>query len=239
MTDACLGAPRRSATPASSCCASTSTSTRHRLGDEQLAERIGDYDGILIRSATQVDAELIARGDAACKAIGRAGVGVDNVDVAGRDQARHRRRQRAAVQRRHRRRAHDGAAARARPQHPAGARRRSIDGPLGALEVLRRRADGEDARHPRLRAHRPARRRSARAGFGMRVLAFDPFVSAERYRELGVEKAETLRRASTPQADFITLHLPKTPETEGWLDAEALRQDARTACASSTSPAAR
>ena len=57
-------------------------------------------------------------------------------------------------------------------------------------------------------------------GFGMRVIAFDPFVSAERYRELGVEKADERRRLYA-QADFITVHLPKTPETEGWLDAEA------------------
>jgi D-3-phosphoglycerate dehydrogenase len=55
----------------------------------------------------------------------------------------------------------------------------------------------------------------------MRVLAYDPFVSAERYRELGVEKAETSDDVYR-EADFITLHLPKTPETEGWLDAEAL-----------------
>jgi D-3-phosphoglycerate dehydrogenase len=56
-------------------------------------------------------------------------------------------------------------------------------------------------------------------GFGMRVLAFDPFVSAERYRELGVEKAggpEDVYR----QADFITVHLPKTAETEGFLGTE-------------------
>ena len=57
-------------------------------------------------------------------------------------------------------------------------------------------------------------------GFGMRVLAFDPFVSAERYRELGVEKAETSDDLFA-QADFITLHLPKTPDTEGWLNARA------------------
>ena len=57
-------------------------------------------------------------------------------------------------------------------------------------------------------------------GFGMRVLAFDPFVSAERYRELGVEKASTSDDLYA-QADFITVHLPKTPETEGWLNAEA------------------
>ena len=54
----------------------------------------------------------------------------------------------------------------------------------------------------------------------MRVLAFDPFVSAERYRELGVEKAADSDDLYA-QADFITVHLPKTPETEGWLDAEA------------------
>jgi D-3-phosphoglycerate dehydrogenase len=57
--------------------------------------------------------------------------------------------------------------------------------------------------------------------FGMNVIAYDPFVAADRYREVGVEKAE--RADDVYQAaDFITLHLPKTPETEGWLDAEAL-----------------
>src|SRR5438445_9022294 len=55
----------------------------------------------------------------------------------------------------------------------------------------------------------------------MRVIAFDPFVSAERYRELGVEKADSSDDVYAA-ADFLTLHLPKTPETEGWLDAAAL-----------------
>ena len=57
----------------------------------------------------------------------------------------------------------------------------------------------------------------------MRVLAFDPFVSAERFRELGVEKAETSADVYR-EADFITIHLPKTAETRGWLDAEAFAQ---------------
>jgi D-3-phosphoglycerate dehydrogenase / 2-oxoglutarate reductase len=62
---------------------------------------------------------------------------------------------------------------------------------------------------------------AARArGFGMRVLAFDPFVSAERYRELGVEMAASAEDLYA-QADFITVHLPKTSETEGFLDAGA------------------
>jgi D-3-phosphoglycerate dehydrogenase len=58
-------------------------------------------------------------------------------------------------------------------------------------------------------------------GFGMRVIAFDPFVAADRFRELGVEQA-TSSDDVYAAADFLTLHLPKTPETEGWLDAEAL-----------------
>ena len=113
---------RRSPTPAS-------TLLRERFDvdvgvdwdDAQLAERIGDYDGILIRSATQITADLIDRADR-LKVIGRAGIGVDNVDVDGRHQARHHRRQRAAVEHRRRRRAHDRADARARAQRPAGAR---------------------------------------------------------------------------------------------------------------------
>ncbi len=58
-------------------------------------------------------------------------------------------------------------------------------------------------------------------GFNMKVIAFDPFVGAERYRELGVEKAESPDDIYAV-ADFLTLHLPKTPETEGWLNAEVL-----------------
>ena len=57
----------------------------------------------------------------------------------------------------------------------------------------------------------------------MRVLAFDPFVGAERYRELGVEKAASAEDVYAV-ADFITVHLPKTPDTEGWLDAEAFAE---------------
>ena len=47
---------------------------------EELERRIGEFDGILIRSATKLDADLLARAER-LKAVGRAGVGVDNVDV--------------------------------------------------------------------------------------------------------------------------------------------------------------
>ena len=49
-------------------------------------------------------------------------------------------------------------------------------------------------------------------GLQMRVVAYDPFVSADRFRELGVE-SDTLRRACSQRADFITLHLPLNDET--------------------------
>jgi D-3-phosphoglycerate dehydrogenase len=55
----------------------------------------------------------------------------------------------------------------------------------------------------------------------MRVIAFDPFVSAARYRELGAEQAESSDELYA-QADFLSIHLPSTPETRGWLDADAL-----------------
>ena len=54
----------------------------------------------------------------------------------------------------------------------------------------------------------------------MRVLAFDAYVAEERFRELGVERADSSDEVYAA-ADFITVHLPKTPETENWLDAAA------------------
>ena len=57
--------------------------------------------------------------------------------------------------------------------------------------------------------------------FDMHVLGFDKFVSAERFRDLGVEGVETSDELYE-RADIITIHLPKTPETVNWIDATAL-----------------
>jgi D-3-phosphoglycerate dehydrogenase len=57
--------------------------------------------------------------------------------------------------------------------------------------------------------------------FDMEVLAFDKFVSAERFRELGVEGCDELSDL-LGRADLITLHTPRTPETEGMIDAAAI-----------------
>ncbi len=188
--------------------------------DEELARRIGDYEGIVIRSATQLTAELIERGTR-LRVIGRAGIGVDNVDVA------------AATKR--------GIVVANAPQSNVVA---AAEHTMALMLALARHVPQA---HASLTAGRWERSRfggvelyektlgllgfgrigqlvAQRAkGFGMRVLAYDPFVAAERFRELGVERAEASADLYAA-ADFLTIHLPKTPETAGWLDAEAFAQ---------------
>jgi D-3-phosphoglycerate dehydrogenase len=185
---------------------------------EQLAERIGEYDGILIRSATKLDAELISKAKR-LRVVGRAGVGVDNVDVPAatkRGIVVANAPQSNVITAAEHTMALLLALARNVPQAHAsltgGAWERSkfsgvelFEKTLGILGF---------GRIGQLVAHRAL-------AFGMRVVAFDPYIGAERYRELGVEKAESSDELYGA-ADFITLHLPNTPDTQGWLDAEAL-----------------
>jgi D-3-phosphoglycerate dehydrogenase len=188
--------------------------------DEELAERIGGYHGILIRSATKLTADLIARAEN-LKVIGRAGIGVDNVDVE------------AATKR--------GIIVANAPQSNIVAAAehtvalmlslaRNIPQAHGSLTAgrwERSKFGGVEVYEKTLGVlgfGRIGQLVATRArGFGMRVIAFDPFVSTERFRELGVEKAESSGELYA-EADFITIHLPKTPETRGWLDAEAFAQ---------------
>jgi D-3-phosphoglycerate dehydrogenase len=185
--------------------------------EQELGERIGEYEGIVIRSATKMTAELIERAGR-LHVIGRAGVGVDNVDVM------------AATKR--------GIVVANAPEsnvvtaaeHTMAlllALARNIPQAYASLiagKWERSKFSGVELYEKTLgivgfgRIGQLVAQRAR--GFGMRVLAFDPFVSAERYRELGVEKADGPDDIYT-QADFITIHLPKTPETEGFVDAEA------------------
>ena len=184
--------------------------------DAQLAERIGEYDGILIRSATKMTAELIERASR-LRVIGRAGVGVDNVDVP------------AATRR--------GIVVANAPESNVVTAAEHTMALLLALarNIPRAHASLIEGRWERSKLSgvelyektlgvigfgRIGQLVAQRArGFGMRVLAFDPFVSAERYRELGVDKAESPEDIYA-EADFITIHLPKTPDTEGFLGDE-------------------
>jgi D-3-phosphoglycerate dehydrogenase len=185
-------------------------------GAEHL-EHIADYDGLIIRSATQVTADVIEQATN-LKAVGRAGVGIDNVDVKAatkRGIIVANAPQSNVVTAAEHTMALLLALARNVPQAHAsltsGKWERSkfsgvelLDKTLGILGF------GRIGQLVAQRAH----------GFGMRVVAFDPYVGEERYRDLGVEKADTSDQVYA-EADFITVHLPKTPETENWLNAEA------------------
>ena len=194
--------------------------------DSDLAARIGDYEAIVIRSATKLDASLIERAQR-LKVIGRAGVGVDNVDVE------------AATRR--------GIVVANAPESTVIS---AAEHTIGLLLALSRHIPQA---HAALKAGRWERSRYGGIelagktlgvlGFGrigqqvarralgleMRVVAHDPFVARERFRELGVERLET-RDEVLAAADFLTLHLPLTSETSGSMDAEAfgkLREGAR------------
>ena len=188
--------------------------------DGELPERIANYDALIVRSATQVTADLIGRADR-LRVIGRAGIGVDNIDVE------------AATKR--------GVVVANAPQSNAIAAAEHTIALMLALcrNVPQAHASLVEGRWERKRFGgtevyrktlgvlgfgRIGQLVAERAkGFGMTVVAFDPFVSAERYRELGVERAESSAELYA-RADIVTLHLPRTPETTGWVDAETLGQ---------------
>lgn len=187
------------------------------LSPEQLLEAIGGAHALIIRSATDVTAEVLAAGTDLI-VVGRAGIGLDNVDTAAATErgvmvvnAPQSNILSAAEQTM----ALLLAVARNVPQaHAAlvsGRWERSkwtgvelADKTLGVVGL---------GRIGKLVAQRAM-------AFGMRLIAFDPFVSAEMGRKMNIELVDfdTL----LAQSDFITLHVAKTPETIGLFNAETL-----------------
>jgi len=187
-------------------------------GESDLAQIIGRYDGIVIRSATKLTADLIDRATS-LKVIGRAGVGVDNVDVV------------AATRR--------GIVVANAPEstvvsaaeHTIGllvALSRNIPQAHAALKQgrwERSKFGGVELAEKTLgvlgfgRIGQQVARRAV--GLGMRVVAYDPYVATERFRELGAERLATVDQV-LGAADFLTLHLPLTDETRASINAEAI-----------------
>lgn len=186
-------------------------------GDSDLPSIIGSFDAIVIRSATTLDSALIERAER-LKVIGRAGVGVDNVDV---DAATRRGIVVANA-------AESTVVSAA--EHAIGlmlALARNIPQAHGALKAgswERPRFAGIELAGKTLgvlglgRIGREVARRAL--GLGMRVVAYDPFVALERFRELGIEAASFPDEVYAV-ADVITLHLPLTNETRGLLGPDA------------------
>lgn len=185
---------------------------------EQLAERIGEFDGILIRSATKMTPELIERGTN-LKVIGRAGTGVDNVDMPAATK-----RGIIVVNAPE----SNSVAAAEHSMALALALARNVPQAHSALmggEWARSRYGGNELYGKTIgiigfgRIGQLVAKRAL--AFEMKVVGFDLFVAAERFRELGVEGVETSDELYA-QADFISLHIPQTPETTNWIDADAI-----------------
>lgn len=190
---------------------------RTDLTPAQLLEVIGEYDALMVRSQTKVTAEVIEAGKK-LRIIGRAGVGVDNIDVPTAT------RKGVVV-----------------VNSPAGNTIAAAEQTIAMMFALARHIAPADAS-----VKRGEWKRSAFTGVelfdkvlgvvglgkigshvanvaraaGMRVVGYDPFVSPERAAEMGVTLASVEELVS--QADFITLHVPKTPETTNLLDAAML-----------------
>ncbi|HOU28833.1 MAG TPA: phosphoglycerate dehydrogenase [Thermoleophilia bacterium] len=185
---------------------------------DELLRRIPEYHGLIIRSATKVTAEVIQAGEK-LQVVGRAGVGVDNVDVkeatkrgvivvnAPQSNVLSAAEQTIALLM-----ASARNLAQAHADLKNGVWNKGKWG-KGGVEVRGKTLGiiglgrigflvAEDAR-----------------GLGMNVLAYDPFVPAERFHELGLERADSPDRIYR-EADFITVHLPKNAETIGFISDE-------------------
>ncbi len=187
------------------------------LSKDELIKIIGQYDGLAIRSATKVTVDVI-RAAKNLKVIGRAGIGVDNVDIP------------AAT-----------AAGIIVMNTPFG---NSITTAEHAIALMMALARDIPAANASTQAGKWEKNRfmgveltgktlgligcgnigsivAERAkGLKMRVVAYDPYLSAERAADLGIEKAEL--NELLPRADFITLHTPLTPETRNIISADAI-----------------
>lgn len=180
----------------------------------QLLEAIADVDAILIRSATKVDAEAIAAAKQ-LKIIARAGVGLDNVDI------------KAAT-----------AAGVMVVNAPTSNIISAAELAVGHILSLARNIAPADASTRQGKWERSkfsgielfektigiiglgrigALAAQRLAGFGVKLIAYDPFVTAARAQQLGVTVA-TLDEVMA-QSDFITIHIPKTPDTIGLIGA--------------------
>ncbi len=182
---------------------------------DELLRRIPEYHGLIIRSATKVTAEVIQAGEN-LQVVGRAGVGVDNVDVkeaTKRGVIIVNAPQSNVLSAAEHTVALIMACARNIPQAYA-------DLKSGRWEKGKWGKNGVELRGKTLGVVGLGRigflvAEDAR-GLGMNVLAYDPYVPAERFVELGLERADSPDRIYR-EADFITVHLPKNVDTIGFI----------------------
>ncbi len=184
---------------------------------EELLGRLVDAEALVVRSATSVDAELIAAAPR-LRVVGRAGIGVDNIDLEAATaagivvvNAPHANIISAAE--------HALALLLAQARNIARA-----DATLRAHVWDRSRFQGVELHGKTLGVIGLGRIGTLVAqralAFGMHLTAYDPYVSEDRAHRLGVELLDLDTLLAT--SDFITIHLPKTPDTAGLIGKEVL-----------------
>ncbi len=193
---------------------------RHCNGADraELLPAIADVDAILIRSATQVDAEALAAAKR-LKIVARAGVGLDNVDVKASTQA-------------------GVMVVNAPTSNIVSAAELAVALMLAAARHVSpahaalRNGEWKRSKYTGIELYEKtvgivglgrigvlvAQRLSA---FGMKVIAYDPYVQAGRAAQMGVRLVDL--DTLLAEADFMSVHLPKTPETVGLIGAEQLK----------------
>lgn len=190
-----------------------------KLSPEELAATIADYDGLAMRSSTRVTPELLQHASR-LKVIGRAGIGVDNIDVAAATAngilvmntpfgnaittAEHAMSMMLALAR-----------------HIPQANASTVAGKWEKSKFMGIELTGKLLGI--IGSGNIGSIVAAKAlGFGLRVQAYDPYLTAERADSLGIEKVELEQLLET--SDIVSLHVPKTPDTANIIDATALNR---------------
>ncbi len=187
------------------------------LPREELEQRLADCEGLVVRSATTVDAELLAAAPR-LRVIGRAGSGVDNIDV-GEATARGVVVMNAPGENTLSAAEHAWALIMAVSRNVAAAHLRLSGGEWGKKGLMGVELHGKTMGV--LGLGRIGREVAARAkAFGMRVLGYDPFLPPEVAEGLGLELREL--DAIWPEADFLSVHAPLTERTRHLVGREAL-----------------
>ena len=187
------------------------------LSSAELIATIADYDGLIVRSATKVTSEVLGAA-ARLRVVGRAGVGVDNIDVTVATQL--------GIIVMNTPQANAIAAAEQTMALMLAATRHTTESHRALSEGRWERSKwvGTEIYHKTLGIiglGRIGRLVATRAhAFGMDVVAYDPYVSEETALEAGVDLVPIEELFS--EADYVTLHASSSPETENLIDSEAI-----------------
>lgn len=189
------------------------------LTKEQLVQAISDYDALIVRSATKVDGDVLGAADR-LRVVGRAGIGVDNIDVRGATgkgvivmntpqansiaTAEHTMAMMLAVSR-HTAPAHESV-------RQGRWDRSKFQGQQLSGKILGIVGLGQIGRLVAQRAK----------AFDMEVVAYDPYVAEDVGREMEIALVDFDQLLV--QADYVSLHTSLSPETEGIINAAALEQ---------------